>query len=62
MGFDRGCNSCDRKRSTRRVEVLVQARGGGLQAITVRLCGSCLAALIDSITLYAVTTELLLTD
>lgn len=58
MGSQRGCYSCDRQRSLRRLELLVQANGGGIQAITVHLCGPCTAALIDSVTLFAVAMEL----
>lgn len=54
-----GCNSCDRQRPCRRVELFLSADGGGLQAITVHLCGPCTAALIDSVTLFAVATEFL---
>lgn len=57
MASNRGCSSCDRQRSLRRVELFVYATGGGVQCISVHLCGPCSAALIDSVTLYAVRLE-----
>lgn len=57
MAGNERCYSCDRQRPCRRVELFVQAAGGGVQCISVRLCGACTAALIDSVTLFAVATE-----
>lgn len=59
MAGNERCNSCDRQRPCRRVELFLQADGGGVQAVTVRLCRACTAALIDSVTLFAIATEFL---
>lgn len=59
MARNERCNSCDRQRPCRRIELFLQADGGGVQAVSVRLCGACTAALIDSITLFAIATEFL---
>lgn len=54
MGAVGHCNSCDSKRSIRRVELLVESQFGGMLSLSVRLCGPCTIALLEQVQLHAV--------
>ena len=52
------CAGCGRQRVVRRVEMLLHLEGGGVRSVHFRLCGSCTAALLDSVSLHAVGVEM----